>query len=833
MAFSNYPQTAVNAAKRALKHRKEYGSKCGTAVGWRSASIISQKQALTEDRLKRVFSFLSRARVYNTGKFIEDGKEVCGSVMYAAWGGTTMLNWARKELKKLEKMEEENKERARVGMIDGVAVYTTKEEASAAAEKLGCSGTHSMQTDDGKTVYMPCANHEDATKGYRSAEGVVLKRGYNYDVELRQEEEGNTIVGYAAVFNTITQIGTFREQIAPDAFNRVLTEAPDVVALLNHDKNYTLGRTTSDTLKLSVDEKGLRYELKLGNQSYAKDLYESMKRGDISQSSFAFTIERESWEEDLRTVEEVKGLYDVSIVTTPAYKEASASLRNAEACSCKKEETKNTTVIEKKSVSEVRATKRSKIQNNKFLMKKSDQLKSLRSNKLTELNALVEVAETEARDYTEAEVTRQEQLNADIAELDKSIERAETTEANVARFANTNATAKAEDVEVNTMNKRYNLQKALQEAAQGRLSGVEAEMHQEALREASQFGVQLRGNVCLPQSFVEKRNVYGVDSSQGGVNDAVTSVGTEAAPVAAALRANPVIQRLGATQLTGFVGDVKLPTLPDDKASLPAEAANATAFQNAMSSVTLSPQRFAAEITITKEALNQSTGNMSDVIARDFSIAIGNAIDRYAFAKICNGSVEGTQLALVPTDTEFAGGQGTLVKASESGTNDLAATDIADVMNLWADITGNGINDGAKFCMTPAVAGALMQLGSTGTGGNAALVGNNLMGYEALWTANIPTITGTNIHADAVLTGGAADVDLGSGFVSDVMFYGDWSMLNWCQWGGYSLTIDPFSGASAGTVKIVADNYFDVGLRHAGAIGYMLASNAVVAGADS
>ena len=466
-------------------------------------------------------------------------------------------------------------------------------------------------------------------------------------------------------------------------------------------------------------------------------------------------------------------------------------------------------------------------------MKKSDQLKSLRSNKLTELNALVEVAETEARDYTEAEVTRQEQLNADIAELDKSIERAETTEANVARFANTNATAKAEDVEVNTMNKRYNLQKALQEAAQGRLSGVEAEMHQEALREASQFGVQLRGNVCLPQSFVEKRNVYGVDSSQGGVNDAVTSVGTEAAPVAAALRANPVIQRLGATQLTGFVGDVKLPTLPDDKASLPAEAANATAFQNAMSSVTLSPQRFAAEITITKEALNQSTGNMSDVIARDFSIAIGNAIDRYAFAKICNGSVEGTQLALVPTDTEFAGGQGTLVKASESGTNDLAATDIADVMNLWADITGNGINDGAKFCMTPAVAGALMQLGSTGTGGNAALVGNNLMGYEALWTANIPTITGTNIHADAVLTGGAADVDLGSGFVSDVMFYGDWSMLNWCQWGGYSLTIDPFSGASAGTVKIVADNYFDVGLRHAGAIGYMLASNAVVAGADS
>ena len=238
-------------------------------------------------------------------------------------------------------------------------------------------------------------------------------------------------------------------------------------------------------------------------------------------------------------------------------------------------------------------------------------------------------------------------------------------------------------------------------------------------------------------------------------------------------------------------------------------------------------------MTITKEALNQATGNMQDVIARDFSVAIGNSIDRYAFAKLCNGSVEGTQLALVPTNTEFAGGQGTLVKATESGDNDLAAVTTADVMNLWAEITANGIADGAAFVMSPAVAGALMQANVTGAGSNAALVGNNLMGYNARCTSNIPTITGTNIHADAVLTGGDADVDLGSGFVSSVMFYGDFSQLFWCQWGGYSLTVDPFSGASAGTVKLVADNYFDVGLRDSGAIGYMLANASVVAGADS
>ena len=938
MAYSNYPQTAVNAAKRALKHKEEYGSKCGTAVGWRSAGIISNKQPLTLDRLKRVFSFLSRAKVYDTGKFLNDGKEVCGSVMYAAWGGTTMLRWARKELEKLEKeerqeitgkaktalenkveehnesvrsevrktnlrtlsavfkrgigayktnpesvrpsvkspemwamarvnsflyalkndkfrsgkhdtdlfpeghklkskMEDDNKERARVGMVDGVPVYDNKEEAEAKAEDLGCSGSHSMELE-GKTVYMPCSSHSGATdddngNGYRQAEGVVHKRTQQADFELRESKKGSTIVGYAAVFNTETQIGNFREQIAPEAFNRALTESPDVVALLNHDRNFVLGRTTSDTLKLSVDERGLKYELKLGNQSYAKDLAESMRRGDISQSSFAFTIERESWEDDLRTVEEVRGLYDVSVVTVPAYAEASATIRAKESCGCKKEEIKDATVVEEKSTPEVRATSTpKKIIKNKFKMKKSDQLKSLRSNKLVELNALVEVAETEARDYTDAELTRQEQLNSDIAELDKSIERAETTENNVKRHANVNATPKGEAVEMNKMNKRYDMGKALREAAQGRLSGLEQEIHQEALREASAFGIQLRGNVCIPQSFVEKRNVYGNDAS-GTPDTAVGTAGTEAAEVAPSLRATPVIQELGATQLTGFVGDVKLPSLPNDKASLPAEAAAATAFSGSMSSVTLSPQRFAAEMTITKEALNQATGNMQDVIARDFSVAIGNSIDRYAFAKICNGSIEGTQLELVPTNSEFAAGQGTLVQSIESGTNDLAAVDTAAVMNLWADITGNGIGDNAAFVMSPAVAGALMQANVTGDGGPAALVGNSLMGYNARWTSNIPNVQGTNIHADAIFSGGGNDVDLGAAFVSSVMFYGDFSQLFWCQWGGYSLTVDPFSGASAGTVKLVADNYFDVGLRDSGAIGYMLANSVAVAGADS
>ena len=561
-----------------------------------------------------------------------------------------------------------------------------------------------------------------------------------------------------------------------------------------------------------------------------------MRRGDISKSSFAFTIERETWEEDLRTVQEVRGLYDISVVTRPAYNDSSASLRADEApkacgCTTKKELTKREAVNPAPST----GANLQEFNNNKYkTMKNSDQLKSLRNSKLTELNALVSVAEAEARDYTESEIARQEKLNADVAELDKSIERAEATEANVARFAQAGASApKSETVEADKMKQRYNLQRALNDASQGRLSGVENEMHQEALREAAQYGIQLRGNVCIPQSFIEQRNVYGNDASVAGVNDAVTTTATEVAPFIEALRPSPIIERLGATQLTGFVGDIKLPTMPNDAASTPAEGANATAFAGSMGSQTLSPQRFAAQITLSKEALNQASGNMSDVIARDFGNAIANAIDTHAFANIVDGgSANLANTLLTPAAADLENAQGTLVKATGAADNDLQPTSAADVINLWSAISDAGIGENGSFVMRPATAGRLMQIAQV-SNGTELMAGNRLMGYNAVWSTRVPRLKGTNVHADAVMSLADADVDLGANFVSDIIFFGDFSHLFYATWGGLSLTIDPFSGATAGTVKIVADQYLDAKLRHPGAVGFMLSTASEVAGADS
>jgi len=160
----------------------------------------------------------------------------------------------------------------------------------------------------------------------------VERRTITNDFEVRAAGGFTTITGYASVFNSLSQnLGGFVEQVSPGAFKKTILEA-DVRALFNHDPNYVLGRNKAGTLRMMEDAKGLAYEVDLPDTQQARDLAESMRRGDITQSSFGFRVIRDSWgvtadDYPLRTLEEV-ALYDVSPVTYPAYTEASSALRS-------------------------------------------------------------------------------------------------------------------------------------------------------------------------------------------------------------------------------------------------------------------------------------------------------------------------------------------------------------------------------------------------------------------------------------------------------------------------------------------------------------------------
>lgn len=142
------------------------------------------------------------------------------------------------------------------------------------------------------------------------------------------------IVGYAAKFGVRSQdLGGFFEMIAPGAFDECLAQNPDVVGLFNHDMDYVLGRTSSGTMRVSVDSVGLLYEIDPPDTQLARDLMVSLRRKDIRGSSFGFYCLEDTWDIDpvtdslVRTVTKA-ALFDCSVVTDPAYLDTSAGVRS-------------------------------------------------------------------------------------------------------------------------------------------------------------------------------------------------------------------------------------------------------------------------------------------------------------------------------------------------------------------------------------------------------------------------------------------------------------------------------------------------------------------------
>lgn len=167
-----------------------------------------------------------------------------------------------------------------------------------------------------------------------------LERRY-VEMTLRAagDETNPVIEGDGAVFGVETVVGRwFREKIRAGAFTRVLSESPDVIGAFNHDWTYVLGRTTSGTLHLEQNDKALRYSIDVNPaDAQAMSVWEKVKRGDVSQSSFAFTVRKEEWTEPiddddeklaLREIVEVGKLFDVGPVPFAQYPEASAQARS-------------------------------------------------------------------------------------------------------------------------------------------------------------------------------------------------------------------------------------------------------------------------------------------------------------------------------------------------------------------------------------------------------------------------------------------------------------------------------------------------------------------------
>ena len=154
-----------------------------------------------------------------------------------------------------------------------------------------------------------------------------------YDVEFRERQDNNRQVeGYAVVFNSTTDLGWFTEEIDEHAFDN--TDMSNVYLLGNHDENIVLAGTSNNTLKLDINEKGLYQTADVIDTSVGEDCLKLVKNGLINKQSFAFTIaeDGEEWVmrdgKEHRIIRSINKLFDVSLVTYPAYSDTSAFSRS-------------------------------------------------------------------------------------------------------------------------------------------------------------------------------------------------------------------------------------------------------------------------------------------------------------------------------------------------------------------------------------------------------------------------------------------------------------------------------------------------------------------------
>lgn len=152
-------------------------------------------------------------------------------------------------------------------------------------------------------------------------------------VELRAAEDTERMIveGYAAVYDSVTNLGWINEVILPGAFDN--TDMTDVCMKYNHsDELLIMARTRNNSLQLSVDEHGLKIYAELLDTTQNRDLYKMIRAGLLTKMSFAFTVAREEmdYDTDTRKILEIDKLFDVSVVDVPAYESTEIYARSKE-----------------------------------------------------------------------------------------------------------------------------------------------------------------------------------------------------------------------------------------------------------------------------------------------------------------------------------------------------------------------------------------------------------------------------------------------------------------------------------------------------------------------
>lgn len=385
----------------------------------------------------------------------------------------------------------------------------------------------------------------------------------SFNIELRNEPESRHIEGYGSVFNERSlDLGGFVEMIAPGAFDGVIDRS-DVKCYLDHNPEKGIlarSRNGKGSLSLVIDEKGLRYEFDAPHTNLGDEVVEGLKRGDYSQSSFAFTVDDEVWTKEadgsyLRTITKIGGLYDVSIVANPAYEGTSVALRSLDAFKAQEE-------------------------------------------------IPVEVREEEQEEPKVEETPVEESPVEETPVEENKPEVQEETEPKENRN-NINNTK-------NIHMSNFSLIKAINDVVNNRNINEDAlNVIEMGATEMRKSGLSYSGQIQLP---VEERG----DAVAATVaTDGKEIVATDKLNILEPLRGKSILAEAGATFLTGLVGNISIPNYTGSTCGWKGELEAADNGKGTFGSVELSPKRLTAYIDISKQFLTQDSVGAEEMLRAD------------------------------------------------------------------------------------------------------------------------------------------------------------------------------------------------------------------------
>lgn len=361
---------------------------------------------------------------------------------------------------------------------------------------------------------------------------------------------------------------------------------------------------------------------------------------------------------------------------------------------------------------------------------------------------ITDLCKVEIRDLNETEQSEIESIKTQIEELNDELRKLDV------EISSDNTEIKIEKNK-KAMSKEFRLLKAINDIANNRnLDNVSSAVVNAGAEEMRKAGLSFNGQIQIP---TEKRDVVAVESEGEDV------VVTEFTNILEPLRAKNVLVSAGARYLTGLVGDVQVPSMTASNVTWEGETAPAKDGAGTFDHVKLQPKRLTAYVDVSKQFLVQDSLDAEALIRQD----IVNAVNSKLEATIL-GSAAGTT-------TQPEG-----IFHSDSALTEIS--DFAGVCNLEADVEDANVLGECKYIMSNKAKAAFRNMAKSAKSTQLVMENGNIDGTPVLNTSHVE---GKNVA------------------------YGDFSNLAIGQWGAIDLTVDPFSQATNGKVRLVINAFFD------------------------